>query len=97
MKKSRFTVDQTVRILRGADQTCVSAAAKAHGVSEQTIYTWRKRYGELCQRTKRTDTPADRANDPPPQFSSSFRPPADHPAARSGGPLVAGSSHPGSG
>ena len=47
MKKSRFTEDQMVRILREADQTSVAAAAKAHAVSEQTIYTWRKRYGEL--------------------------------------------------
>ena len=47
MKKSRFTEDQIVRILREADQTSVAAAAKAHAVSEQTIYTWRKRYGEL--------------------------------------------------
>jgi putative transposase len=36
-----------VRILREADQTSVASAAKAHGGSEQTIYTWRKRYGEL--------------------------------------------------
>ena len=47
MKKSRFTEDQMVRIPREADQTSVAAAAKAHAVSEQTIYTWRKRYGEL--------------------------------------------------
>ena len=43
MKKSRFTEDQKVKILREADRDSVSEVAKRHGVSEATIYSWRKR------------------------------------------------------
>ena len=36
-----------VRILREADAEPVPTVAKRNGISEQTIYTWRKRYGTL--------------------------------------------------
>ena len=47
MRKSRFTDEQVVGIVREADREAVSDVAKRHGVSEQTIYMWRKRFGEL--------------------------------------------------
>lgn len=47
MKKTRFTGEQMVTILRQADEKSVPEVAKKHGVSSQTIYGWRKHYGML--------------------------------------------------
>ena len=47
MKKARFSEEQMVKILREADQTPVMEVAKRHGISDQTIYLWRKRFGRL--------------------------------------------------
>lgn len=48
MKKSRFSEEQMMAILRESDRSSVSEAARKHKVSEPTIYAWRKHFGELA-------------------------------------------------
>ena len=47
MRQSRFKDEQIVGIVRESDKEPVATVAKRHGISEQTIYTWRRRFGML--------------------------------------------------
>ena len=47
MKKVRFSEEQMVAILREADKSSVADVARKHGISEQTIYNWRRHFAGL--------------------------------------------------
>ncbi len=47
MKKSRYSDEQIVRILRETDHDSAAEVAKRHGVSEASIYAWKKRFRSM--------------------------------------------------
>ena len=52
MKRKRFTVEQTIRLLREAEVhlsqgKSVKLVSRELGITEQTYYRWRKEYGGM--------------------------------------------------
>jgi len=48
MKKSKFTPNQMVKILQQYEEGKASEeVCRAHGISQATLYNWKKRYGGM--------------------------------------------------
>lgn len=48
MKRSRFSEEQIIGILREAEgESTVKTVAAKHNVSEATLYTWKRKYGGM--------------------------------------------------
>ena len=48
MKRKRFTEEQIIRVLKQAEQgMSITELSREYGVTEQTLYRWRSKYGGM--------------------------------------------------
>ncbi len=48
MKRKRFTTEQIIKILKEAELGIkITELCRKHGISEQTFYNWRNKYGGM--------------------------------------------------
>lgn len=63
MKKGRRSPEQIIRILRSSEGMKVEDACREHGMSTQTYYRWKEKYGNMgvkeAQRLKDLEKESD--------------------------------------